>query len=265
MAVTAFVCPSCGASLKDSDNKESCFCQYCGTKFIKSEPIRREPAREAVEEEPLLERAFLFIEDGDFLHADKYLERVLDLNPKCSRAYIGKLLCVCRLRRSEQLCNTYKALTSYDYFNKAVRFASPEQAEEYQKLNAAVVQNFEREKDRIEDDISKINENILADQQYLTEHKEQYNKAVAKKILWNVLMVISICSVIFFTVGTITVLPIAVIDVPCIVWMIVMIRKTLKAKKATVAYNKIKLQLKQDQDLLIFRQNELEQWLSMNS
>ncbi|MBR6940103.1 MAG: toll/interleukin-1 receptor domain-containing protein, partial [Clostridia bacterium] len=40
----------------------------------------------------LLNRAFMFIEDGDFKKADEYLERVLDINPQCSDAYYGKLM-----------------------------------------------------------------------------------------------------------------------------------------------------------------------------
>ena len=42
--------------------------------------------------EPLLKRGMLFLEDGDFVQADQYFERVLDLNPEEPRAYIGKLL-----------------------------------------------------------------------------------------------------------------------------------------------------------------------------
>lgn len=42
--------------------------------------------------EPLLERAFIFIEDGDFKNGDIYCEKVLDKDPKCAMAYLGKLM-----------------------------------------------------------------------------------------------------------------------------------------------------------------------------
>ena len=41
---------------------------------------------------PLLRRAFLFLEDGEFDHANEYAEKVLDIDPECAEAYIVKLL-----------------------------------------------------------------------------------------------------------------------------------------------------------------------------
>ena len=41
---------------------------------------------------PLLERALMFLEDGEFDSADEYCEKVLDQDPKCARAYLGKLM-----------------------------------------------------------------------------------------------------------------------------------------------------------------------------
>lgn len=40
----------------------------------------------------LLERAFMFLEDNDFEKANEYFEKVLDLDPKCAKAYLGKLM-----------------------------------------------------------------------------------------------------------------------------------------------------------------------------
>ncbi|MEE0514422.1 MAG: TIR domain-containing protein [Emergencia sp.] len=41
---------------------------------------------------PLLKRADMYREDGDFSSADEYYEKVLDLNPECAEAYWGKLM-----------------------------------------------------------------------------------------------------------------------------------------------------------------------------
>ena len=35
---------------------------------------------------PLLKRAFIFLEDGDWNSADEYCEKVLDLDPECAQA-----------------------------------------------------------------------------------------------------------------------------------------------------------------------------------
>lgn len=40
--------------------------------------------------EPLLKRAFIFLEDKDWKNAEMYFDRVLDLNPEHAEAYIGK-------------------------------------------------------------------------------------------------------------------------------------------------------------------------------
>ena len=39
----------------------------------------------------LLERVFIFLSDGDFSSANEYSERVLDIDPKNAKAYLGKL------------------------------------------------------------------------------------------------------------------------------------------------------------------------------
>ena len=40
----------------------------------------------------LLRRGQMFLEDGDWTNADEYFDRVLDIDPECSEAYMGKAL-----------------------------------------------------------------------------------------------------------------------------------------------------------------------------
>lgn len=42
--------------------------------------------------EPLLKRAFMFLKDKDWKSADEYCEKVLDIDPECGKAYLGKLM-----------------------------------------------------------------------------------------------------------------------------------------------------------------------------
>ena len=39
-----------------------------------------------------LERAFMFLEDGKWKDAKEYCEKALDVDPKCAKAYLGKLM-----------------------------------------------------------------------------------------------------------------------------------------------------------------------------
>ena len=50
----------------------------------------------------LLKRVFLFLEDGKWDEANEYCERVLDINPECAEAYLGKLMADCEVKRKEQ-------------------------------------------------------------------------------------------------------------------------------------------------------------------
>lgn len=75
---------------------------------------------------PLLERAFMFLEDGEFDSADEYCEKVLDQDPKCARAYLGKLMAELKVRKKEDLANCEQPFDNSNNYNKALRFADEE-------------------------------------------------------------------------------------------------------------------------------------------
>ena len=71
---------------------------------------------------PLLKRAFIFLEDGDWSSADEYCEKVLDLDPECAQAYLGKLLADLRVRKQAQLADCDEPFDDRDNFRKVIRF-----------------------------------------------------------------------------------------------------------------------------------------------
>ena len=75
--------------------------------------------------EPLLERAFMFLEDDDWGEANEYCEKVLDQDPKNARAYLGKLMAECRACRMEDLQNCRQPFDGNGNYNKILRFADP--------------------------------------------------------------------------------------------------------------------------------------------
>lgn len=79
--------------------------------------------------EPLLERMWMFLKDGEWENADKYCERVLDVEPKNSQAYIGKLMASEEIHRFSQLARSEIILADDKYFKRALSFA----AGDYQK------------------------------------------------------------------------------------------------------------------------------------
>ncbi len=71
----------------------------------------------------LLERAFMFLEDGDFNSAEEYCEKVLDIEPKCAQAYLGKLMAELRVRTCEGLKDCAEPFDTNNNYQKAIRFA----------------------------------------------------------------------------------------------------------------------------------------------
>ena len=72
---------------------------------------------------PLLKRAFIFLEDGNFSKADEYCEKVLDLNPENAQAYLGKLMAELRVQKQEDLAYYNRPFDYYYNYKKALRFA----------------------------------------------------------------------------------------------------------------------------------------------
>ena len=82
------------------------------------------------EVDPLLKRAFMFLEDGDWKSADEYCEKVLDRDPENGRAYLGKLMAELKVNRQEALKNLAQPFDDRDLFAKATRFSDKQLADE---------------------------------------------------------------------------------------------------------------------------------------
>lgn len=72
---------------------------------------------------PLLKRAFMFLEDGDWNSANEYCEKVLDIDPENASAYLGKLLSELRVIKQEGLKYQSEPFDHNNNYQKAVRFA----------------------------------------------------------------------------------------------------------------------------------------------
>lgn len=72
----------------------------------------------------LLERMFMFLEDGKWSDANNYAEKVLDANPKCAKAYLGKLMVDTQVKKTDclfELENPFDTILNYQKF---VQFAT---------------------------------------------------------------------------------------------------------------------------------------------
>lgn len=118
--------------------------------------------------EPLLERAFMFLADGDWQKADSYCERVLDMAPKNALAYVGKMMAELHVSQQGNLADLEQPFDQNKNFVKAVQFADEALSDE---LNRYITYINERN-EKTRRDINERNEKARKDKIY----KDALNK-----------------------------------------------------------------------------------------
>ena len=86
---------------------------------------------------PLLKRAFIFIEDGEYDHADKLLEEVLNQQPENAKAYVGKFLTSHNLRTEADLASVSVSLLNDNNLKRACRYAD----DDYRQILSGYIQD----------------------------------------------------------------------------------------------------------------------------
>lgn len=86
----------------------------------------------------LLKRAALFLEDGDTVSAREYYDRVLDIDPECAEAYMGKVCAETGCRKESDLGALNYCVDMRGDWQKAVRFASAGQKQTYEGYMVSV-------------------------------------------------------------------------------------------------------------------------------
>ena len=204
-----FVCQSCGIKYSPEEAKKM-MVEVAGTVAVKGSV----KVENTVSVESLLKRAFMTLEDADaeddedesFDEADELFDRVLDIDPECAEAYLGKTLVEWRLKNKEEICNfgleEVEFLTMGKNYQKAIRFGdetlvntlegyvskvkeldkmetekqAQADAEEKRKYESAMAE-FKEIKERRE---KRINDLLLSEKKQLEETaKNKYELAVA--------------------------------------------------------------------------------------
>lgn len=119
---------------------------------------------------PLLKRAFLFLEDGDFVKADEYCERVLNLEPENAEAYMGKLMAQLKVRKRENLAQSDGRLDQTDAYQKIMRFGGEAIKSEAEGYNRQILKRLKEEEER---------QQKLKQEQEAKRREETYQGALA--------------------------------------------------------------------------------------
>ena len=93
----------------------------------------------------LLRRGQLFLEDKDWENADTYFDKVLDLDPECADAYLGKLLAQLRITSVNNIScdkiilpDDFSTAEELGYYKKASRFGDGQIKQSLQRVKTAV-------------------------------------------------------------------------------------------------------------------------------
>ena len=149
--------------------------------------------------EPLLERAFMFLEDGDWGEANEYCEKVLDQDPKNARAYLGKLMAECRACRMEDLQNCRQPFDGSGNYNKILRFAEPKLIETLKGYIAHI--NERNEHDRLERERKAEEDRLERERKAEEERLEQERKYRTNIICSAIVIIFEIAFCIVFVGG----------------------------------------------------------------
>ena len=93
----------------------------------------------------LLKRVFMFLEDSDWDNVDEYCEKVLDIEPECAQAYLGKLMAELKVSERSALANCEDVFDGSKNYQKAFRFGSEKLKNELGGYIAAIQERKHQE------------------------------------------------------------------------------------------------------------------------
>lgn len=80
----------------------------------------------------LVKRMMMFLGDGEWTKADEYCERILDIDPECSKAYIGKLMAKAHIKTLQDLHKAdFSSSEISKLYDKACKFSNPDEYDLY--------------------------------------------------------------------------------------------------------------------------------------
>ena len=118
---------------------------------------------EVLDTAPLLRRAFMFLEDGDWKSSDEYCEKVLDREPENVQAYLCKLMAQVQVNREADLANSRERLDKMSSYQKIMRYGDEElkqRLQNYCEQNKKFVLIIDDQKRKIYDTANKILNNV---------------------------------------------------------------------------------------------------------
>jgi len=109
----------------------------------------------------LLDRVEIFLEDGDFIQAREYINKILDLEPKNAKAYFQQMLMNLSLKQEEDLFALHTSLDRNSDYQKSLRFADAAFKQKLEDYNQRIKSNIENAR------LEKLYQDAIADMKNL--------------------------------------------------------------------------------------------------
>ena len=122
----------------------------------------------------LLKRVFMFLEDENWKEADAYCERVLDIDPECAEAYLGKLMAELKVDKRKHLADYCDLFEDNGNYKKVVRYGNDTLKEEMSDCILAIKDRLAKSEEQLEKD--------KAEALTLAEYIEKVEEADKKKV-----------------------------------------------------------------------------------
>ena len=128
---------------------------------------------------PLIKRMYMFLDDSDWNKAEKYCEKVLDINPECADAYIGKLMVNFKLHNKNEFSTNNKIIHKDHNFIKAFEFGDQKLKDELIEAKNQAIYNICTQKYKaIDPNLSKSEQDYINTRE---EFKEIIDYSDSKK------------------------------------------------------------------------------------
>ncbi len=273
MGFVAAKCPNCGATIELSEDREYGFCTYCGTKVVQDKIVVEHRGNISISgiasEDAILDRAFLFIEDEKYDEANLYLEKALDTNPRCSKAYLGKLLCDYRVPSTVRLKESTLPINGNEYYKKAVRFATSSELSELDDIKVNIEENINRVADELRNAVNSADKQLSDAKEYLQSQKKQnvlnQTKSATLLIISIVVVLVTLISVIGALSSTDDSFGLTFFSIVSIILIVIdalIILKRRKLKKRNNEYDNVKNSIYSLQKQLEDARQEYDAWVN---
>lgn len=177
MAKITLDCKYCGAPLVIQSGETLVKCEYCGMTTVIEAP-------EGVG--PLVEYAFMILENGRFKDASREFENVLRRAPKNSDAHLGKLMAEFQIKTKDEMKTCVRRFCDSENYKNLMKYGSPEWVNIVRSNNIAALR---QERDGY---IRELNE--MKQYNQMVENNLKRNIDDALRTLKNIKITICVCA-----------------------------------------------------------------------